>query len=348
MKKILLATPMMPPTAGGPATHAKKLYEFFGSQAELYTVDLFNFETVKNSRLRHLKAFFKILKLGRGKDIIFCLDGFSVALPAILANKFLNKKIVLRIGGDLVHEQYVEEFLVPMDLFYEKLKKGEIKLGWKLNLKLSVQKYVLRKASKIIFTTNWQKEIYEKFYQLPKTIVINNPADKIDRSVYVNIPYDKKSDLTFTSITRQVAFKNQAKIREAIDLAKQDFPNIYLDTELGSWESCLKRISMSRAYICASISDISPNQVLESLSLGIPVIMTKNSGFYELLKDKGVARFIDPFNLDDIKNAILEMCQMQIYNEYKKNAEEFNEKNLWPENWTTLFAKYEIIIDEKV
>ena len=145
-----------------------------------------------------------------------------------------------------------------------------------------------------------------------------------------------------------MAFKNQKKVIEAIELAKEQFENIYFENQLGSWDSCLKRISLSRAYICASISDISPNQVLESLSLGIPVIMTKHSGFYELLKDKNVARFIDPFKVEDLRDAIIEMCHDDIYNLYKKSLEEFNQNSSWPETWESLFKKYEIIINSPV
>jgi len=351
MKRILIATPMMPPTAGGPATHAKKLEEFFRSHPDQYFVQLFNFEHLNKfpPGIRHVFAFIKIFKLAKSSDIIFCLDGFSVALPAVLVSKVLKKKIYLRIGGDLVHEQYVEEHLVPMDFFYEKLCGGEITLNKVLYFKLKIQKYIYKNVSGIIFTTNWQKQIYENFYQLPKDVfIINNPIDKIDKSIYENYPYEKKSELTFTSITRPVAFKNQKKVIEAIELAKEQFENIYFENQLGSWDSCLKRISLSRAYICASISDISPNQVLESLSLGIPVIMTKHSGFYELLKDKNVARFIDPFKVEDLRDAIIEMCHDDIYNLYKKSLEEFNQNSSWPETWESLFKKYEIIINSPV
>lgn len=350
-KKFLIATPMLPPTAGGPATHAKKLSEFFGAKNDQYLIKLFNFESLNKlpTGIRHFFAFIKIFFNSIGTKVVFAFDGFTVALPSVLVGKILNKKVILRIGGDLVHEQFVESNLVSMDTFYEKLKSKEVVLDKKLGFKLKVQKYIYANAYGIIFTTEWQKNIYQKFYVLPKNIwVINNPIEKINQDVYKNIPYEKKSELTFTSITRPVAFKNQTKVKDAINFAKEKFPQIYFESELGSWESCLKRISVSRAYICGSISDISPNQVLESLSLDVPVIMTKNSGFYDLLKDKNIVRFVDPFDVQDIKNAIEEMCDENVWQIYKQHTQMFLEKNLWPETWDSLFVKYERIISEKV
>lgn len=351
MKKVLIATPMMPPSAGGPATHAKKLFTYFGGNPK-YSVSLFNFEQFNKfpAGIRHLFAFFSIFKLSLGNDVILCLDGFSVALPATLVAKILRKKIYLRIGGDLVHEQYVETAPISMDVFYEELSAGTLvpplDKGGLGGVKLKIQKFVLENADKVIFTTNWQKQICEKFYKLPKGIfILNNPIEKIDKSIYENFPYQTKSELTFTSITRPVAFKNQAKVIEAINLAKSKFPDIYFENQLGSWESCLKRISVSHAYICASISDISPNQVLESLSLGVPVIMTKNTGFYELLKDSGVVRFIDPYSAEDLRQAIEEMCDGELYRGYKMRLQTFLESNLWPETWESLLLKYEEILN---
>jgi glycosyltransferase involved in cell wall biosynthesis len=97
---------------------------------------------------------------------------------------------------------------------------------------------------------------------------------------------------------------------------------------------------MSRAYICASVSDISPNQVLEAVSLKIPIIISKHTGITNILKENKVARVVDPFNISDMENAVLEMCNDEIYNEYKKNLEKFT----WPQTWTTLFKQYESII----
>lgn len=353
-KKILIATPMMPPTSGGPAIHAKKLMEFFvgGSQASAQA-ELFNFEKLNKypAGVRHVLAFLKIFKMSLGKDIIFALDGFSVALPAVIVGIITRKKVILRIGGDLVHEQYVENNLISMDVFYEKLKAGQLKLNWKLKIKLWVQKFVNNNASGIIFNTTWQKKMYENFYNLPANIwIILNPLEKIDDSVLEQIDYTPSSNLTFTSITRDVAFKNKKNLRLAIEDAKKMFPDIVLEEKTGNWAETLKKIFVSRAYVCASISDICPNTVLESLSVGVPVIMTRNSGLYELLKqknpDEDFCIFVDPFSVADIANAVLLMCNEARYTKLKNNAVNFTKNNLWSQNWKTLCRQYEEIARE--
>lgn len=350
MIKILLATPMMPPTAGGPATHAKKLYDYFNNQSD-NRVEFFNFESLNKypAGIRHFFAFVQIFYKSLSVSTILCLDGFSVALPSTVVKILLGKKLILRIGGDLVHEQYVEQDTVSMDEFYVKLKAGEINLSSKLKIKLLIQKFVLKNADTIVFTTSWQRDMYTNFYTLPESqIVINNPIDKID---FDNILSDKnkldnplpEDKIIFTSITRDVAFKNQKRVKEAIEKVLLINKDVYLETKRGARESCLYKISNSRAYICASISDISPNQVLEALSIGVPVIMTKNSGFFELFKDKNVCRFVEPNNVDDIRDAILEMCEDNIWNNYRINISNLD----WPESWDTLLAKYDNLLNTK-
>lgn len=106
MKKILIATPIYPPSSGGPATHSKKLKEYFGERAKIFVFERYNFFPFG---VRHFVAaviiFFKSIFQVK---IIFALDGFSIAMPSVLVARILRIPVVLRIGGDLVHEQYVE------------------------------------------------------------------------------------------------------------------------------------------------------------------------------------------------------------------------------------------------
>jgi glycosyltransferase involved in cell wall biosynthesis len=93
----------------------------------------------------------------------------------------------------------------------------------------------------------------------------------------------------------------------------------------------------ARCYVNVSLSDISPNTVLDAIALRLPVILTKNTGLYETLKDSGVCRFIDPFDQKDIESAIIEMCDEQIWSLYKQAYSSFR----WPQTWETLFLEYE-------
>lgn len=340
MKKILLATPHMPPTPGGPSTHAKKLVDHFG-------FPLFNFEKYKKfpSGIRHLLAFGEIFVRSIGKDTILALDGFSVALPSIFVGKILNKKVIVRIGGDFIYEQFLYTKEVDLENFYQNFNEYYKSFSKPLKVKYKVQKYILQNADQIIFNTKWQKDICEKHCSLKQTLfVIDNPVEPIEKSIFqtanTNDNFEKareENKFIFTSITRDIPYKNLPRLKHVFSTLRE---GVYLETAQGSWESCLKRISLSRVYICASISDISPNQVLEAISLRVPVIITKYCGLTNILATAGVARFIDPFSEEDIKMALEEMCDENKYLEYKKALETFT----WQQTWQTLFTQYEEIL----
>lgn len=341
MKKILITTPFFPPNVGGPAEHSKNIFDNFKLK---YNVEVVIFSRYLNlpTIIRHLFFLIEIFKKIRDKDLIFCFDSFSAAIPTILASIFCNKKVILRIGGDLVSEQYCEVELLSLDDFYKKLINKDIKLNLKLKIKLYLQKFVIQKSYGIIFTSVWQKNIYDNYYKLPKNIyIINNPLPN-NKTILMNINNNEINKNLFLSITRNISFKNLSNLRKAFELAKKEKTELILETKNINKELLLKKMSLSRAYICASIYDISPNTVLESFSLNLPCILTKNTGFYELLKDKGVCRFIDPLNIEDIKNAIIEMTDDNEYFKYKNNLKNF----IWTETWDSIYKKYDKIITE--
>jgi glycosyltransferase involved in cell wall biosynthesis len=209
-----------------------------------------------------------------------------------------------------------------------------------------VQKFVLQNSDEIIFNTHWQKEIFVRHYGLSQKIyVIENPVEPINSEIYENSKTNEnferalsENKYIFTCITREIPYKNLKRLKHIAQGL-----DIYFESAHGSWESCLKRISLSRAYICASISDISPNQVQEAISLRVPVIISKYTGITKVLQDAGIARVIDPFDEVDMKNAILEMCNEENFLTYKKNLENFH----WPQTWNTLFNQYEEILDQE-
>lgn len=354
---ILITTGIYPPSTGGPATHAEKLFKHFSKKSENNKdniCELFIFEKYNYlpSGIRHIVSFFKIFKLAKNKDIIFALDGFSVALPTILASKILNKKVYLRIGGDFVHENYVEASkMIPLDKFYYDLKNKNIKLNLKLKIKLAVQKFILENADGIIYTTNWQKNIYDNFYNIKskQIFVFKNPIDLGDTKKLESNDSQKVKDKIFISPTRKLKFKNLDNLQKAFDLAVSEIKgnsennNIILDTKTSNREDVLSRIKNATAYINVSISDISPNSILESLTLGTPVICTNNTGIYDDIKE--VARFVDPLDILDIKNAILEMSDENINNQYREKIKTWHENNRL-KSWSDLYLEYDNLIDK--
>ena len=173
--KILIATPLYPPDIGGPAQYAYNLEREF--KALGHEVRVVKFSDVKSwpSGLRHLLYFFKILPSLRWADWCLTLDTFSVALPVTMAGSIFKKKTIIRIGGDFLWEGYVERTgnLVLLRNFYQ----TEIeKFNFKERIIFKLTHWILKRANFIAFNTDWQRQIWQKPYQLDlsKTGIVEN------------------------------------------------------------------------------------------------------------------------------------------------------------------------------
>ncbi len=81
--KILIATGIYPPDIGGPATYSKLLKDELPGRG--IDVQVLSFGQVRHlpKIIRHFSYLLKILKLGRGVDVIYAQDPVSVGFPAL-------------------------------------------------------------------------------------------------------------------------------------------------------------------------------------------------------------------------------------------------------------------------
>jgi glycosyltransferase involved in cell wall biosynthesis len=86
-------------------------------------------------------------------------------------------------------------------------------------------------------------------------------------------------------------------------MAKVESPELTLEVKHNiPREEVLEKINSSYAVILASLGDISPNLILESLMLGKPFILTSETGLKDRLSDVGI--FVDPLDANDIARKI--------------------------------------------
>lgn len=308
--KILIATGVFPPDIGGPSQYAKNLFDEFEREGHEVSVARYSIEHHLPIGIRHfvffLKAFYHLL----WADYAIAMDTFSVGVPTILAARILRKKVVVRIGGDFLWESYVERTgnLVTMREFYTHLPKISLKekiIFW-------IRKKVLPLADKLVFTTNWQMNITLSAHGFDKrraTIIENFFRNDI------GLPHSQKN---FIWTVRPLKLKNGRLLYRAFAEARKTNPELVLDDGRYSYEEMLERVRSCYAVILPSISDDSPNLILDAISYGKPFILTKESGYYEKFKDIGL--FVDPFSENDITEKILmlanpvnyEVCRQKI------------------------------------
>ena len=159
--KILITTGIYPPKIGGPAQYAQNIKEEFEKIGHAISVKTYGVEDKLPTGLRHIFFFFKIIPKLLSADAVFILDTLSVGLPTVMACRVFGKKGIIRTGGDFLWEQYVERTKKNILLrnFYQ-TENSNFSFREKIIFRLT--KWTLDNASKIVFSTEWQRDIFIK------------------------------------------------------------------------------------------------------------------------------------------------------------------------------------------
>ncbi len=315
--KILICTGIYPPQVGGPAQYAKQIEDEFRGAGNSVKILTYNLERKLPTLIRHKLFFLRTLFSLWGVDLVVALDTFSVGWPAVCAANILRKKIIIRTGGDFLWESYVER-TGDLVLFKDFYKTSLKKLNLKERIIFLVTRFTLENASAVVFSTKWQRDIFDDAYGLKKQkkLIIENEY----KSVVGN--FEAKSK-TYLWAGRNIKLKNVEALKRAFAEAqkKDSSLNLSLLTDIPK-NDLLEKMKECYVVILPSITDISPNFVLDAISFGKPCIVTKENGIGDRIKD--ISLFIDPLNEEDIKNKILFLADDEHYQEYKQKVANFS------------------------
>ncbi len=321
--KILITAGLSGKDVGGPAQYGPRLKDAFIEGGHEVRLIAYGFEKKLPIGLRHICFFFKILPSVFWADKIIALDTFSVGVPAVLSARLFKKKIVIRIGGDFLWEAYTgrTSAMIPLTKFNTSMPK----INLKEKIILSFTKYLTKNADVLAFNSAWQKGIWEKSYNIPntKTRVIRN-----------YIPAREKGEMpvlkNFVWAGREMPLKNLDMLRKVIDKIKQTRSDVRLDLIMNEpRQSVLDKVKKCYAIVLPSVSDVSPNFILEGASYGKPFVVTKETSISEILPRGGI--FIDPLDEHDLEKAILKMLEPEAYNMYHEEVESEYSPRSWKE-----------------
>jgi glycosyltransferase involved in cell wall biosynthesis len=301
--KIVIATPLYPPEIGGPSYYAKGLEDSFKRLG--HTVAVVPYGDLRNvpTGLSHLRYFFRIFPYLRAADAVIALDTSSVAIPAWLAAKLRRVPFIIRTGGDFVWEQYVNRThdLVPLPFFYDE----ERPLSFKEQLAFALTRLIIRRST-MVFSSKLQRDLWILPYGLSKegtSIIENEIPTKL-----APIPATGKK---FVMYGRQIPLKNAPAFRRAFLKAKERLPDIELDEGMVPHVQLLEKMRASYAAVVPSISEVSPNYVLDSIRCGKPFILTKYSEYAERFGMYGV--LVDPLDESDMQRGIEKLADPATY-----------------------------------
>jgi glycosyltransferase involved in cell wall biosynthesis len=296
--KIVIATGIYPPEVGGPAYYAKHLADALSDKGEI--VDVVTFGQLKRlpTGLRHIAFFFRLLPHLVSAEVVLALDTFSVALPVVVATRFIRRPIVIRTGGDFLWEAYVERtgHLLPLPSFYAQHRP----FTRKERMVYAITTWVVARAT-VVFSTAFQRDIWIPAYGVPHEhtrIIENAIAGRFEPLLAT-----RKNFLWYT---RGIRFKNEEILKAAFAKAKAQVPDIELETGVVPQAELIERIRRGYAVILPSLTEISPNYILDALRCGKPFIQTKYSGFADTYAPYGLT--CDPLSEDDIAEKIIELC----------------------------------------
>ncbi|MBU6430867.1 MAG: glycosyltransferase family 4 protein [Patescibacteria group bacterium] len=359
--KILIATGIYPPDIGGPATYSKFLYDELPKRG--HSVEALSFGEVRElpKIIRHIIYFFKVLNRARKCDIIFAQDPVSVGLPAMLASKILRKKFLIRVAGDYAWEQAVQRFAVR-----EGIDKFQFKrYGLKLELLRLIQKFVIRRAGKVITPSHYFNKIVSGWI---------GGGDKVE-TIYngINLSRDnatvrRSNNSKFKKIIsagRLVPWKGFVTLIKIMNNLpewrlviagdgpmKDELNNLIISLGLEDKvklagalprEELLSELRTSDLFILNTSFESFSFQTVEAMNMGAPVIATNIGNLKEIVEDGKDGILIDPDNEGQILSAIKKIAEDEnfrdsIVQNAKKKSERFSiEKTL--DNLIEVMAK---------
>lgn len=366
-KKILIATPLYPPDIGGPATYVQIL------KNELTKIDI-NVTVLSFGEVRHLPKvishfvyFVKLIKKARGMDIILALDPISVGLPVCIVSFLLRKKFILRVAGDRAWEAYQsksKKFVSPED--FQKKNYGVMTL-----LRRLVQKSVAKRAERIIVPSNYLKSIVTMWGIEEKKIhVVYNGFD--DGDIILG---DKKELRSFLNIEgkiimsagRLVSWKGFNVLIEIMpDIIKNisnaklyiagdgpDRKKLELKVKkLGLGESVqflggLPRATLLQYFKASDVFALNTgyeglsHQLIETMSVGTPIVTTNVGGNPELIENGKEGILISYNNKAELENAVMEILNghvdsSRLVENAKKRVSEFSRERMVEETTKVL------------
>ena len=312
--RIIIATGLYPPEIGGPAYYARGLEEAFRALGHDSVVVSYRGLRRLPTGISHALYFARLFPRLFGAHAVIALDTASVAIPSALACVLTGTQFIVRTGGDFVWEHYLDRTkdMLPLARFYAEHKQ----LSFKERLVLVLTRWALSRAV-IVFSTKLQRDVWLKPYglALDRTKIIGNAVD-------LPLPSEPPRAKNFLWHVRPIAMKNGERLHAAFTRAKAEHPEIKLEEGLIHKKELLERMKSCYAVILPSLTEISPNYILDALRFKKPFIMDKYSGFAEWLAPYGA--LVDPLDERDITRAIDELATEEGYARACKRAGQFS------------------------
>ncbi len=306
--KITIAANIYPPEIGGPAEYSRKLYETLLVQEHHASVVTYGGFKKYSTGVRHILYFFKLCYEAYDTDFVIAMDIFSVGLPAVAFAKLFGKKIVIRAGGDFLWETWTER--TKKSILLSEFYTAKRKLSTKEKIIFWLSGMMLRAVDTVVFSTEWQKNIFLRPYKLDArtTRVIENYYAPI---AVPSGASSRPAEKIFLSPSRDRFVKNKKVLEKAFDDLTARYTDIILDTKIVAHEVLQEKIGHAYAVVVPSLSEVSPNLVLDAIASGLPSVVTHDVGIADRIT--GMVVFVDSRSEGELAQAIESLLDPSVY-----------------------------------
>jgi glycosyltransferase involved in cell wall biosynthesis len=361
--KIILATPIYPPEIGGPATYTKELCDRLHNIHQLTVIAYTNsMTTFPGTRLvaiskhrplliRLIKYFLAVWKESREADLIYVQNAVASGFPVALVSILRGIPFILKFVGDEAWERATQNHLTTK-LLENFLRHPDG--NWKTGIMMSLQGFVLRRASIVTTPSKYLRDEIVRAYRLDpdKAIVNYNAADETEV-----LPFEtKRIPHQIATTARLVAWKGVDGIIKATAILKKKVPDIKFviagegpemenlkvlakDLDVENQVKFLGRVSRaetwqlrknSEVYVLNSTYEGLPHTVLTSFAAEIPTVATNVSGTNEAIYHEETGLLVAPVNPEELAHAIERLfndkalCQKLVQNGKRLLKEKFS------------------------
>lgn len=346
MKKILLATGIFYPDIGGPAIHARRIADeivkrgaqvriiAYGGTLPAGTVTLpYQVIRIPCALLAPIRWLFYTIVVfyhALWADTVYAFDLSAAGVPAALAVTLTGKRFFIRIGGDPIWERVVErgKRFIPLNEYYV---RGYYRVDHPFLFHLI--RFVLSRADAVIICLEMFSDFYARYFNVSTEhiSVIPNPLPVI--------PYKSKTLPPSPLILyagRFVAYKNLPLVLRVFTRVHAAHPESRLMLIGGGPEfetvlKSVKELNLGNAArilpavpheqleqfqreasiaLAPALTEFNPNFALESLSFGIPVLISRGNGLTVRLPEECL---FDPTNEDEMFERWNALLDPQVY-----------------------------------
>jgi len=233
--KIIIATPLFPPEIESIAIYAKELamrlkakhqlrvLAYAGNWEEISDLKIYSINKRQPIFFRLINYFIKLSHLAKQADIIYAQNALASGLPAILVKIFFRKVVVINFFEDEALKR-ARHFSLTEKSWEQFLQKPEA--NFKINLIRKLQIWVLRRADKVLVSSQALAEVLSKEYKLPKDkIVVNYPAPADTLQLPFALPEIKQQIFVEAKL---FSWSGIDEIIRAVDILKNKFTDLKL------------------------------------------------------------------------------------------------------------------------